>query len=131
MRRPRKPSALRQKAAQLRNDVMTICLQNAAGHIAPSLSCIEILVALYHRAMRYRPTEPAWPERDRLVFSKAHGAYGLYALLADQGTLPKAEWESFYTERSSLPGCVERRVEYGIEAGCGALGHGLPLAVGP
>jgi len=29
-----------------------------------------------------------------------------------------------------LTGCIERHVEWGIEAGCGALGHGLPMAAG-
>ena len=72
---------------------------------------------------------PQWEERDRLVFSKAHGCYGLYAILADKGYIEKKYWENFY-KGSFLSGCAERSVEYGIEAGCGALGHGLPLAVG-
>ncbi len=47
------------------------------------------------------------------------------------GIIPKKEWLGFYKDAdSSLPGCIERRLEYGIEAGCGSLGHGLPLAVG-
>jgi transketolase len=39
------------------------------------------------------------------------------------------EWNTFY-KGSRLTGCQERNLEYGIEAGCGSLGHGLPLAVG-
>jgi transketolase len=126
-----KKKFLREKADHIRKEVIKISVANGAGHIAPSLSCIDILVALYYDAMAYRPTDPLWEDRDRLIFSKAHGCYGLYAILADLGILPKKEWEGFYREGdSSLMGCSERRLEYGVEAGCGSLGHGLPLAVG-
>ena len=122
---------LREKAKHIRNEVIKISVANGAGHIAPSLSCIEILIALYYRRMSYEPANPLWEDRDRLIFSKAHGCYGLYAILADKGIIPKNEWEGFYKKgASSLSGCIERRLEYGIEASCGSLGHGLPLAVG-
>ena len=122
--------ALKRKANQIRNDVIGVAVQNKAGHIAPSLSCVDILVALYYGVMSYKPEDLLWEERDRLIFSKGHGCYALYAILADKGILSKEEWKRFYTDSSSLLGCVERRVEYGVEAGCGSLGHGLPMAVG-
>lgn len=125
-----KPKSLKQKANYIRNEVINISVRNKAGHIAPSLSCIDILVALYYSVMKYKLDKPLWEERDRLVFSKAHGCYALYAILADIGVIPREEWENFYTGASNLSGCVERRPEYGIEAGCGSLGHGLPIAVG-
>jgi len=80
--------------------------------------------------MNYDFSNPVWNGRDRLIFSKAHGCYALYAILADNGILPKEKWENFYTDKSSLPGCIERNVEYGIEASTGSLGHGLPIATG-
>lgn len=122
--------SLQQKANHIRNEVMKVAVPHGAGHIAPSLSCVDILAALYYDAMSYNPEYPTWEDRDRLIFSKGHGCYGLYAILADLGVLPKEKWENFYTEKSNLPGCVEREVEYGLEAGCGSLGHGLPIAVG-
>ena len=125
-----KPKSLKQKANHIRNEVIDISVRNKAGHIAPSLSCIDILVALYYRVMKYKLDTLLWEERDRLVFSKAHGCYALYAILADIGIIPREEWENFYTEASCLSGCAERKPEYGIEAGCGSLGHGLPIAVG-
>jgi len=121
---------LREKADFIRDDVVKLAVRNGAGHIAPSLSCVDILVALYYDVMQYDPSNPFWADRDRLIFSKSHGGYALYAILSDQGIIPKQEWENFYTNKSNLMGCVERRIEYGIEAGCGSLGHGLPMAVG-
>lgn len=118
------------KANQIRDEVIEVSVKNKAGHIAPSLSCVDILVALYYRVMSYRASDALWEGRDRLVFSKGHGCYALYAILADLGILPKNEWKGFYTSESPLLGCVERRPENGLEAACGSLGHGLPMAVG-
>lgn len=121
---------LRRKANQIRDEVIDVSIKNKAGHIAPSLSCVDVLVALYYRVMSYKPKDAFWISRDRLIFSKGHGCYALYAILSDIGILPKSEWNNFYTPDSSLLGCVERRPEYGLEAACGSLGHGLPIAVG-
>jgi transketolase len=119
---------LEAKADAIRKDIIQVCVKNGAGHIAPSLSCVDILTALYYRVMNVA-SDPRWEQRDRLIFSKAHGGYGLYAILTDLGYIARKDWESFY-QGSFLSGCVSRSVEHGIEAGCGSLGHGLPLAVG-
>lgn len=121
---------LKKKANQIRSEVIRVAVRNKAGHIAPSLSCVDILVALYYKAMFYSREDALLEGRDRLIFSKGHGCYALYAVLADIGILPKSEWDTFYADKCSLSGCVERRPEYGLEASCGSLGHGLPLAVG-
>jgi transketolase len=121
------------KAAAIRREVIAVATTNGAGHIAPSLSCVDLLVALYYGVMDYDPAAPQGEDRDRLIFSKAHGAYALYAILADLGVLPEPRWRNFYREPQrpeKLWGCVERNVAWGLEAGCGSLGHGLPLAVG-
>lgn len=121
---------LSQKADQIRHEVIEVAIRNGAGHIAPSLSCVDILTALYYGAMCYRSNYPAWDNRDRLIFSKAHGCYAVYAILVDKGVLPEKEWKHFYTSKSTLLGCMGYRLEYGLEAGCGSLGHGLPIAAG-
>lgn len=121
---------MKEKADFIRSEVIRVAVRNGAGHIAPSLSCVDILVALYYECMSYDARNPLLKGRDRLIFSKAHGCYAVYAILADMGVLPKKEWENFYKQDSSLPGCIERKLEYGLEAGCGSLGHGLAIAVG-
>ncbi|MDI9569371.1 MAG: transketolase [Pseudomonadota bacterium] len=126
--RPLAIKELAVKANEIRKDVLEVAVRNGAGHIAPSLSCVDILTVLYYRIMK-RSQDPQWEHRDRLVFSKAHGCYALYAILADIGYLERAAWENFYRD-SFLAGCVERSVTHGLEAGCGSLGHGLPQAVG-
>jgi len=125
-----KDTFLQNKANQIRQDVIEVAVANQAGHIAPSLSCVDILVVMYYDIMNYDPANPLWEERDRLIFSKSHGCYGLYAILADLGVIPAELWRGFYKDRDGLWGCAERKPEYGLEAGCGSLGHGLPMAVG-
>lgn len=121
---------LQLKADQIRHEVIEVAVKNKAGHIAPSLSCVDILVALYYGAMKYRTAEPCWELRDRLIMSKAHGCYAVYAILVDKKVIPEQEWKHFYTPKSSLMGCMGYDLKYGLEASCGSLGHGLPIAVG-
>ena len=121
---------LKAKADYIRKDIISVAVGNGAGHIASSLSCVDILVALYYDVMNYNDQDPFWPKRDRLIFSKSHGCYGLYAILADKGLIPQNDWRKFYKQGSRLEGCAERNLDFGIEAGCGSLGHGLPIATG-
>lgn len=114
---------LNKKADFIRSEILNVCCANGAGHIASSLSCVDILTALYYSVMNLHG------DKDRLVVSKAHGAYGLYAILADMGILPEKHWKQFYLD-DVLSGCIERRAEWGLEMSTGALGHGLPLACG-
>lgn len=119
---------LNKKADQIRKDLVKVAVRNKAGHIAPSLSSVDILTVLYYNIMNLSD-DPQWNERDRLVFSKAHGCYGVYSILSDIGYVPRKDWDNFYKD-SFLSGCIERSAEHGMEAGCGSLGHGLPMAVG-
>lgn len=126
-----KENFLQKKANFIRDEIIRVCVPNGAGHIASSLSCVDILTVLYYDCMKYDFKNPFWEDRDRLIFSKAHGCYGIYAIMADKGVMPKEEWEKFYLQdKIRLWGCMERDMEYGFEAGCGSLGHGLPMAVG-
>jgi len=100
------------------------------GHIGPTLSLIEILRVLYDDFLKFRPEEPNWPDRDRLILSKGHGCLALYSILADKGYFPEQELTTFCKHDSRLGGHPERGKLPGIEASTGALGHGLPIGVG-
>lgn len=100
------------------------------GHIGSTLSLIEILRALYDDILAFRPSEPGWPARDRLILSKGHGCLALYVLLADKGFIEKDELSGFCRAGSRLGGHPERGKVPGVEASTGALGHGLPIGVG-
>ena len=100
------------------------------GHIGSSLLLVEILRVLYDCILAYRPQEPKWTGRDRLILSKGHGCLALYAILADRGFFPEQELQTFCKPGSRLGGHPERNKAPGVEASTGALGHGLPMGVG-
>jgi len=90
-------------------------------HLGAALSMIDVLAALHVAVLRPAPPSPDGPDRDRLVLSKGHGAYGLYAVLAELGVLQG--------DIGALPGHPCDGIP-GVEAATGALGHGLSLACG-
>jgi transketolase len=100
-----------------------------ASHIGTSLSMADILSVLYTQVLRVDPARPDWPERDRLIVSKGHGAAILYAALAERGFFP-VEWlEKYCGDGSGLMGHVSHHVP-GVEVSTGSLGHGLAIGCG-
>ncbi|MGI5506230.1 transketolase [Lentzea sp. CA-135723] len=92
-----------------------------ALHVGPALSVIDVLSVLHLDVLRSRADDLGWPMRDRLLLSKGHAAYGLYAVLAEAGVLDD--------DLADLPGHPSDSTP-GVEAATGALGHGLPLGAG-
>jgi transketolase len=100
------------------------------GHVGSSMSLVEILRVLYDDVLRYRPSEPKWPDRDRMILSKGHGCLALYAILADKGFIPVETLDTFCRRDSILGGHPEASKVPGVEASTGSLGHGLSFGVG-
>lgn len=66
-----------------------------ASHIGTCLSMADVLAVLYGRVLRVDSTQPCWPQRDRFILSKGHGAAAMYATLAERGFFP-LEWLKTY-----------------------------------
>lgn len=113
----------------IRQKTIELSCKTGAGHLAPSLSCVEILTLLFRDFLKYNTSNALDESRDRLIFSKGHGAYAYYVILNELGFLPKKELETFY-HGASIKGCLTQNPNYMIEASTGSLGHGLPIAVG-
>jgi len=122
--------SLDRRSKDLRELVVQLVEVERRGHIGPAMSLIEILRTLYDSFLNYRPTEPYWSDRDRLILSKGHGCLALYAVLADKGFFPQEELTTFCQPTSRLGGHPEKGKIPGIEASTGALGHGLSMGVG-
>lgn len=121
---------LDERSRALRRLVVRALTGAGRGHPGSALSLIEIVRVLYDDFLRHRPTDPHWPERDRLILSKGHGCLALYALLADHGYFPREALDRFCHFDSFLGGHPERGPIPGVEASTGALGHGLSIGVG-
>lgn len=113
----------------IRDKTIRLSCESGAGHLAPSLSCVEILTVLFRDFMHYKIGDAHYDGRDRLIFSKGHGAYAYYIILNELGFLPDSELEHFYNG-ATIKGCLTRDPDYMIETSTGSLGHGLPIAVG-
>ena len=100
------------------------------GHLGSSMSLVEIMRVLFDSYLNYDYLNPKWEDRDRLVFSKGHGCLALYVLLADKGFISLDDLDTFCHFNSILGGHPEYGKVPGVEASTGALGHGLPIAVG-
>lgn len=114
-----------EELAKVRHQVferlMALYKKAGVGHIGSSLSCLELLVYLYHRQMR---------QQDVLILSKGHAAGALYVVLDSVGRLG-ADLNTFYQDGSLLAGhppCTGKIPA--IPFGTGSLGHGLSLASG-
>ena len=114
----------------VREESIAFSCRHNAGHLAPSLSSVEILTTLFREFLHFNVENPQDSSRDRLVFSKGHGCYAYYVILNALGFIPDDVFHSFSAESSVLKGCVSYTPEFMLEASTGSLGHGLPIAVG-
>ena len=121
---------LLEKSYKIRRHVLETTTAAGSGHPGGSLSCVDILVALYFHVMHHDPKNPSWPDRDRFVLSKGHAAPALYAALAEAGYFPVEELKSLRRLGSSLQGHPDKNRMPGIENSSGSLGNGLAIANG-
>ena len=117
------------KSIQYRRTILTIIKKANAGHTGGSLSCVDILNVLYNHVMNIAPGNFMSIDRDRYIHSKGHSVEALYTVLADKGFFPFEDLDTLGQYQSHYVGHPTRKVS-GIEHNTGALGHGLPVAVG-
>jgi transketolase len=102
-----------------------------SGHPGAPLGCAPIAYLLYHKIMKYNPTEPLWSDRDRFVLSNGHASALLYGVLHLTGyDLPISQLAAFRQWGSHTPGHPEYGETPGVEVTTGPLGQGLGMAVG-
>jgi transketolase len=124
------PDQLRQLARELRGVILRMLHHAQSGHTGSSLSCIDLLVALYFAEMRHYSFRADWPGRDRFVLSKGHAAPALYAVLQRCGYITADSLLRLRQLESILQGHPDSRRCPGVEASTGSLGHGLSIAHG-
>ena len=121
---------LKEKARQIRYDMIEMMDVANSGHPGGAMSCADIVAALYFYKMRVDPKNPDWPDRDRLVISKGHSAPIFYVTLARKGFFPREVLLSYRAAGSILQGHPCMRKTPGVDMTTGSLGQGLSPAVG-
>ncbi|WP_282203035.1 transketolase [Kitasatospora fiedleri] len=94
---------------------------NQQVHLGSSLSVVDLLIAVL-RETGAPAGDPSDPGRPRLVLSKGHAVWALYAVLAEHGLLD--------TERPGPWAGHPVDGVPGVDAATGALGHGLSIGAG-
>jgi len=117
------------KSIDLRLQMLESIYASGRGHIGSALSCLDILISLYHGGfLSISPNLVDSPNRDRFILSKGHAAISLYAVLADLGFFNVDELLKM--NQGSMLGEHPDFYVNGIEVNSGALGHGLGVACG-
>jgi transketolase len=114
----------------VRRNIIETLYKVGRGHSGPSLSLVEVVVTLYFKELRLNPTDPKWPDRDRFILSKGHGAVGFYSILAERGLIPREELDTFETLGTRLQGSVDSIWLPWVELTTGSLGQGLSVSLG-
>ena len=118
--------------------------QANSGHPGTPMAMAPVVYCLWQRFLRFDPTDPIWPNRDRFVLSIGHASMLLYSILHLTGVKavnPKYETlgdlsvklddiKRFRQLDSKCPGHPEYRWTSGVETTTGPLGQGVATSVG-
>ena len=117
-------------ASKVRVDIIKAVYEAGSGHPGGSLSCADIMTALYFKEMNIDPENPLMEDRDKLVLSKGHACPAQYAALAERGYFDKEELKTLRKLGSRLQGHAKMGLVPGVEMSTGSLGQGFSVAVG-
>jgi len=120
---------LKDRALEVRKWILELACKRGGLHVGGDLSMTDAMVAMFN-TMRKDPQNPKWPERDRFILSKGHGAGCLYIVLAQLGYFDKNLPLTTYNAFGSAFGMHPTKNIPGVEIPTGSLGHGLPISVG-
>ena len=118
------------KANEARILGLTMVHDAASGHPGGSMSCLDLVTALYFNVMRVDTQNPQDPDRDRFVMSKGHCSPALYPVLALRGFFPVDDLHMFRRIDGHMSGHVEMHHVRGVDMSTGSLGQGVSAAVG-
>ena len=106
--------------------------QAKSGHPGMPMGMADVATVLFTRFLKFDPSVPAWPDRDRFVLSAGHGSMLIYALLYLTGypEMTIQQIKRFRQLGSITAGHPEYGHTPGVETTTGPLGQGLANAVG-
>ena len=108
------------KQLDLRRRLLKLYFDAKCGHIACSLSCLDLLIALFGQKK----------EDERVILSKGHAAGALYVMLNHIGEISDNMLTTFYQNATKLSAHPSANSFTNIPFALGSLGHGFPIASG-
>ena len=113
-------------ANDARKKVLEMVHLAGTSHIGSNFSCIDLLAVLFSKLNLDKDLKK---DRDRFVLSKGWAAASLYYFLSEKGVISKDDLKTYCQPGSKYIGLAEPDVR-GVEVAGGAMGHGLPVALG-
>ena len=115
-----------------------------SGHPGTPMALAPVTYAIWQEALRYDPSHPWWPARDRFVLSCGHASMLLYSILhlagvkavdragkeLDRPSISLDDIKNFRQLHSPCAGHPEYGEAAGIEMTTGPLGQGVATSVG-
>ncbi len=143
-------------AQPVATDIDTLCINTIrtlsidaiqkanSGHPGTPMAMAPVAYTLWQRILRFDPTDPIWPNRDRFVLSAGHASMLLYSLLhlarveavdpeyevLGEPAVSMDDIKSFRQLDSHCPGHPEYHLTSGVETTTGPLGQGIATSVG-
>ena len=130
------------------NTIRTLCIdavqQANSGHPGTPMAMAPVVYVLWQEFLRFDPSDPIWPNRDRFILSAGHASTLLYSVLHLAGVkavnrkyetlgelaVPLDDLKRFRQLESRCPGHPEYRWTSGVETTTGPLGQGVATSVG-
>jgi transketolase len=115
-----------------------------SGHPGAPMALAPLAYVLWQEFLRYDPSDPLWPDRDRFVLSNGHASMLLYSVLhlagvkeagknleiLDGPAVRLEDIKNFRQLGSRCPGHPESHLTTGVETTTGPLGQGYANSVG-
>ncbi len=128
----------------MRTLAMDAIQQADSGHPGTVMGMAPVAFTLWQHFLRFDPSDPIWPNRDRFVLSSGHASMLLWSLLFLAGVkavdpdyeipgTPAVTLDDIMRFRqpdSKCPGHPEYHMTSGVETTTGPLGQGVATSVG-
>ncbi len=102
-----------------------------SGHPGTPMALAPLSFTLFDKFLRFNPSNPDWPNRDRFVLSAGHASMLLYSTLHLMGyKITIDDIKNFRQLHSICAGHPEYGLAPGIETTTGPLGQGAATSVG-
>jgi len=118
------------KINNIKKNILKASHYGKEGHVASSLSIVDILFVLYDNVMNLSVDNINSDNRDYFILSKGHASLAHAAILEANKFITENELMSYCSHESILGGHLDKRKVPGVEASAGSLGHGIAISIG-
>jgi transketolase len=120
------------RAAAIRTLTLDAVAAAKSGHSGMPMGMADVATVLFDKHLKFDPTAPRWPDRDRFILSAGHGSMLIYSLLHLTGyaDMPIEQIKNFRQWGANTAGHPEFGHVDGVETTTGPLGQGIANGVG-